>query len=133
MLNGAVPAVLDLLKVLGALHLGVKQTVFMDVLLLLDLMRIAQLGDRLLMFLVEPFHSGAVISLGKDLFFLAAGGHRLIIIGLEMGLEVIFRLCDQFVDLALVLGLHRLSLLQFLAQSLDLLVFFLRGVDPVTL
>ena len=125
--------ILDFLQVLGQLHLGVEQPVFVDVLLVLDLVLIRQLGKSLLMLFLQLGHSLVVLFLGLDLLFLAAGHNCLIIIGVVVSLQVALSVGNQLGDLGFVLGFHGAGLFLLFLGLLDPLVLFLLGVDSVTL
>ena len=114
--EGGVAAVLHVLEILGQLHLGVKQPVLVDVLLVLDLLSVGQLGHRLLVGLLQLVHGGLILLLGQHLFLGAADQHWLVV-GVVIGLEIVFRVGDELGDLVLVLGLHRLGLLQLLHRA----------------
>ena len=96
-------------------------------------MLVAELGDRLLVLLVQLGHGSCVVLQGQLLFFLAALQHRLIVIGVVVFLEIALRLGDQLGDLFLVLGLHRLGGLQILLVGFQLGSLLLGGIDPVPL
>ena len=125
--------ILDGLQVLVPLHLGVEQAVFVDVFLVLDLLRVRKLGQGGLMLFFQLLHSGLVFLQGSRLFFLAAGRHVLVILGVVVGFQVTFRVGDQLGDLVLVLGLDGLGLLQLLFQLRLAGGLFLGSVNAVAL
>ena len=132
-LKGGVAAVLSVLKVLGQLHLGVEQPVFMDVFLVLDLLGIGELGHRLLVGLVELLHRGLVLGLSPGLLLHAAGRYRLEIVLVEVGLEIPLGVGNELGYLLLVLGLHLLGLLQLLLKLGPPGLLLLSGVDFIPL
>ena len=132
MIKGGMLAVLDLLEVLVQVHLRVKQAVLIDVLLVLDLLLVAELGHGLLVLLVELGHGGLVLLLSLDLFRLSALHHGLVVLA-EVAVQIALRLGDELVHLALVLALHGLGLLQLGLVLGQLGLFLLLGVDAVAL
>ena len=132
-LIGGMTAILDLLKVLIQGHLGVKEAVFVDVLLVLDLVGIGELGQGLLVLLVQLSHGGTILLLGEGLLLFATGGHVLEVVLVEVGLQIGFGVGNQLGHLSLVLGLHSLGLLQLLAPTLSDGLLLLFGVDAVPL
>ena len=133
MIEGGVPAVLHVLEILGQLHLGVEQAVLVDVLLVLDLLGVRQLGHGGLMGLFQLRHRGLVVLPDQHLLLGAAGRHRLIVFLVEVGLEVALGVGDELGDLVLVPGLHRLGLLQLLPEPGLLVRLLLGGVNAVPL
>ena len=109
-LEGCVLAVLGSLDILLQLHLGVEQAVLMDVLLVLNLSLVRQLGKVLLMLLFQLGYPTLVILLGLSLLLHAAGGYGLVIL-VKVRLNIPFRIGHQLVHLSLVLGLHGFCLL----------------------
>ena len=105
----------------------------MDVILVLNLLGIAELGQRLLVSLVQLLHRGLILGLGLNLLLGAAGLYRLVVVLVVVGLEVALGVGDELGDLVLVLGLHRLGLLQSLVQLGPALLLLLGGVDFVPL
>ena len=124
--------VLDFLQVFVALHFGIKQAVFVDVFLILDLVLIAQLCKRRLMLFVQLFHRSLVFLLGDNFFLLAAFYDTLIILAVVVRFQVVFRISNQFVDLRFVFGLHRFGLFQTVIQLALAGGLFLRRIDAVT-
>ena len=133
MVIGGVPAVLHRLQVLGQLHLGVEQPVLLDVLLVLDLLLVAELGQGLLVLLVELGHRALVLLLGGGFFLNTAGGHRLEVLLVKVGVEIALGVGDELGHIILVAGLHRLGLLQLSLQLGEPGGLFLLGIDAVSL
>ena len=100
--KGRVAAVLDGLQVLVAGHPGVEKPVFVHILFVLDLLRVAEFGQRGLVLFFQPGHGGLVAGLRFDLFLLAAGHDMLVILGVIVRFEVALGVRDQLVDLGLV-------------------------------
>src|SRR5699024_7448942 len=129
--KGGVAAVLDGLQLLVAGHLGVKQPVFVDVLFVLEFLRVADLGHGGLVFLFQLGHRLLVAGLGGGALLLAAGHHMLVVLGVVVGLQVGFGVGDQPGDLVLVLGLHRLGFFQVGLHPAFPVGLLLGGVDAV--
>ena len=125
--------ILDLLEVLGQGHLGVEETVFVNVLLVLDFVLVSELGQGGLMLLVELSHSGLVLLLSGDFFIAAAGQQGLVVLCVVMGLQVALRVSDQLGDLGLVLVLYRLGCFQLFLQLSSAGFLLLSGIDAVPL
>ena len=83
--------------------------------------------------MIQLRHSGLVFLLGQHLLLGAADPHRLVVFLVKMGLDVTLGVGDELGDLVLVLGLHRLGLLQLLAELGLLVRLLLGGVDAVPL
>ena len=71
-LKGGMLAILYLLQVLRPLHLGIEKTVFMNVLFVLDFVRVAELGNRALMLLIQLGNRRAVFLLQQAPFRLGS-------------------------------------------------------------
>ena len=125
--------VLDRLQILGQAHLGIEETVLVDVLLVLDLVLIGELGQGGLMLLIELGHGGLILLLSGHLFVAAAGQQRLVILRVVVGLQVALRVGNQLGDLGLVLGLHCLGCLQLLLELSGAGFLLLGGVNAVPL
>ena len=125
-------AVLGSLDVLLQLHLRIKQTVLVNVLLIFDFILIRQLGNGLLMLLFQFRYAGLVILLCLGLFLCTAGCYSLIIF-IKICFNIPFRIGNQLVDLALVLGLHCLRLFQIGLQLFHPVILFLLGINVVFL
>ena len=124
-------AILCRLKILLQLHLGVEKPVLMNILLVLDLVLILQLGNGILMLLLQLGHSLLVFLLGLSLLLHAAGSHGLEIFLIIVSLDIRFALCNQLGHLILILGLHRLGLLQIGLQLGHAGVLLLLGIDVI--
>ena len=84
------------------------------------------------MFLVQLGHRLLILGLGEDLLLFAALRHRRVIL-VEVLVQIALRVGDELGDLILVLGLHRLGLLQLLLVLGQLGGLLLLGVDLVPL
>ena len=107
--EGGVLPVLDGLEVPVQLQLGVEQAVLLDVLLVLDLAGVGELGQGLLVLLLELGHRLLVLGLGDDLLLLTALSHGGVVLA-KVAVQIALRVGDELGDLVLVLGLHRLGL-----------------------
>ena len=124
--KSSVSSVLDLLEILLQLHLSVKQSVLVNVLLILDFLMIGKLGKNALMLFLQLSYTLTVLFLSLSLLQLAALSYRLIVLFVEVSLDISLCLRNQLGNLSLVLGLNLFRLLQvsLCLRNLSSLLFF---------
>ena len=113
--EGIVLAILDLLQRGAVLELGVKLTVFIDVFLVLDQLRVVQLLQLCFMLLLQRFQLGAVAGVFLCCLRRTRGNHLVIIIFVIVGIQICRRIADQGLDLGLVGGFNGLGILELCA------------------
>src|SRR5699024_8479037 len=110
----------------------VEEAVLVDVLLVLELLLVGELGHGLLVLAVELLHGLRVPLLGPDVLLRAAGDDGLIV-GAVVSLEVALGLGNELRDLGLVLGLDLLGLFELLLELGRALLLLFSGIDAVAL
>src|SRR5699024_1541857 len=130
--KGGVAPVFDVLLLLEQGHLRVEEAVLVDVLLVLDLLLVGELGHGLLVLAVELLHGLRVPLLGPDVLLRAAGDDSLIV-GAVVSLEVALGLGNELRDLGLVLGFNLLGLFKLLLELGRALLLLFSGIDAVAL
>ena len=98
-------SVLDLLQSFLVIHLRVKLTILIYIILVLDFLMVGELGHRSLMLLLELCQLRVVSCLRGFLLILRALAYRLIVFFVKMLFDVVFSVCNQLRDLILILGL----------------------------
>ena len=89
-------SVFDLLKIFFQIHLRIKQSVFVNVFLVLDFLVIGKLGHNFLMLFFQLFYLFIVFLFCSSFFQIAACFNSLIVILVKMLFQIAFCLGDQF-------------------------------------
>ena len=119
------PAVLNLLIILFQLHFGIKQTVLIDVLFVLDFLVVCQPGSSCLVLLCKLCNLLLVSFFCSSLFQLTALLYRLVIFAVKMCLNVSFCICYQLCCCILISCFHRFCFFQLCPVRCQLCFFFL--------
>ena len=87
--------VFNLLKIFVSLYLCVKQPVFINIFLILDLLAVRKLLHDLFMLLLQLSNLFVVITFYLRLFQLTACLHFLVVFRIEMLIQIAFGILDQ--------------------------------------
>ena len=120
-----VSSVLYLLIILIQIQLGIKPAVLINVLLILDLLMIGDLGDSRLMLLFQFSELFRIFCFCSRFLLNTAFLDRFIIFFVKMRFQISLCISDQLRDLIFVLCFHSFCSIQVFSELIDSSIFLI--------